>query len=293
MLNSRRKRFLIVFIITIISVILMVYSILPTSIVNKSTTPLSFIITPVERFVSSIRHDVKNYFQVARQNAEYEKTIEELKNQNVELRLKIKENEVAAIEYDELKDVYNLSNRYNYAEFVAARVLQKPLNLDSGLYRIDRGSQEGINLEEKEGFPVINSEGKVFGRIYNVDELSAKVLPLIHEGFSVSCFAENNRGQTFVLRGDEKFKSESLCILDEIPKTAVLKVDDVIYTSGLGGIFPYGFELGKIVELLPVDEEGFRQAVVEPSIPLNETEIVFVMFGNEIIEQPSIEEESN
>ncbi len=112
--------------------------------------------------------------------------------------------------------------------------------------------------------------------------MSAKVLPIIHEGFSVSCFAENNRGQTFVLHGDQEYKKQNTCILDEIPATAVLKEGDLIYTSGLGGIFPYGLELGKIIEILPTDKQGFRQAVVEPSVQLAETEVVFIMQGNEI-----------
>ncbi len=289
--KTRRKRFLIVFVVAVIAVILMVYSILPNSIVNRGTAPLSFIFKPVENLISTIRVSAENYFETNKKNQDLIRQNDSLVEENIALRLKIKENEVAAAELEKLKEVYNLSNRYDYASLIAARITQRPLNEQMGLYRIDQGSNAGIDLAEVEGYPVVNAEAKVFGRIYNADAFSAKVLPITHEGFSVSCYLEQNRGQAFLLRGDPIYKKQNLCVLDEIPTTAVINVGDSIITSGQGGIFPYGLELGTVKEILPVNQEGFRQALVEVSIDFKDTDVVFIMSGREFHRPETIETE--
>ncbi|HHT24596.1 MAG TPA: rod shape-determining protein MreC [Clostridiaceae bacterium] len=279
MSKNRRTRILIVLVVTIVVSIMMVYSILPESFVNKSTNPLSAIFKPIQNLISSVKESGQNYFSTIALNKELSNQIAELEQQNVELRLQIKENEASAIEYDKLKLAFNLSSKYNYSIIKAGRIIQRPINLDTYLFRIDQGKKAGIDMSETKGFPVVNANAQVFGRIYNSDEFSAKVLPLTHEGFSVSCYTEDNRGQTFVLRGDPELKSRNLCVLDEIPAATVINTGDQLITSGLGGIFPYGLELGKVVEILSVDEQGYRQALVEPAINYAETDVVFVMAG--------------
>lgn len=287
--NNRRKRFLIVFVVALISIILMIYSILPNSIVNRGTAPLSFVVKPLENLISIVRSSAENYFAMGKVNKDLAAQNEELTRDNISLRLQIKENEVAATEFEKLKEAYNLSNRYDYASLIAARITQRPLNLQMDLYRIDQGNNAGLNLAEVEGYPVVTADAKVFGRIYNADAASSKVLPLTHEGFSVSCYLEENRGQAFLLRGDPEYKLQGLCVLDEIPTTAIVNVGDHIITSGQGGIFPYGLEIGRVKQILPVNQKGFRQALVEVSVDLRETDVVFIMSGQPIVEMDTKE----
>lgn len=290
MSKNRRKRILIVLVTTIVVAIMMVYSILPESFVNQSTSPLSAIFEPVQNLINGIKNSGENYFSSVALNKELMEKVESLERQNVDLRLQIKENEALAIEYDKLKQAFSLSSQYDYTVIEAGRIVQRPLNKDAFLFRIDKGKNIGIDLTENEGFPVVNADSQVFGRIYNSDEFSSKVLPLTHEGFSVSCYTENNRGQSFILRGDTEYKNQDLCVLDQIPSGTVINPGDKLVTSGLGGIFPYGLELGEVIEVMSIDEQGFRKALVKPSIDFSETDVVFVMFGPEISDILSTEE---
>lgn len=291
MIRNRRKKFLIVFIILIVVVTLMVYSILPSSLINRGTTPLSFIARPIENLVTGVLGTAQNYFETASLNRDLSRENDRLRKDNVALRLQVKENEAAALEYEKLKDIYNLSSRFDYASFVAARITQGPLNRDLALYRIDQGTDAGIDLNSRPGYPVINAQGQVFGRIYNADARSAKVLPLISEGFSVSCYVEENRGQTFILKADSDKQKDQLCLIEEIPPAAALKEGDKIITSGLGGIFPYGLELGQVEKLLPVDSKGFRRALVKPSLNFAETDIVFVLTADRLKKEQAVQTE--
>lgn len=286
MFKNKRNRYLLIFIVAIIVVILMIYSLIPNSIVNKTSSPFSALLRPIENLIDTVSEKSKNYFLTIKSNNDLMKENKELTEQNVELRLQVKENEAAAIEFDKIKNIYNLSNKYDYVNFVGARILQKPLNNQLNLYRIDRGIDAGIDLSEKEGFPVIDANGYVFGRIYNSDALTSKVLPLTSEGFSVSCFLKENRGQAFIFKGDKDLKNQGLCKIEEIPAETILNVGDQIITSGLGGIFPYGLSLGEVVEILSVDSQGYQTAIVKPAINFGDTESVFVLTNKDIEEIP-------
>ncbi|MDI9489882.1 MAG: rod shape-determining protein MreC [Clostridiaceae bacterium] len=292
MSKNRRKRILIVLVVTVVVAIMMVYSILPESFVNQSTGPLSAIFEPVQKLVLGVKTSGENYFSTVSLNKELMQEVDHLEQQNVDLRLKNKENEALALEYDKLKQAFNLSTKYDYSVIEAGRIVQKPVNKEAYLFRIDKGKKVGIDLSEQKGFPVVNAEAKVFGRIYSSDEFSAKVLPLTHEGFSVSCFIEDNRGQAFVLRGYSDQKNEGLCVLEEIPVGTVINQGDLIITSGLGGVFPYGLEIGEVTEVMPPDQQGHRKALVEPTIEFSDTDVVFVMAGPVKADDIQIEEEN-
>jgi len=275
--KNKRNRYLLIFIVAIIVIILMIFSLIPTSIVNKGSSPISFIVRPIENLINTISVNSKNYFSAIELNKQLTEENKNLTEQNVDLRLQVKENEAAAIEYEKLKNVYNISNKYDYLNFIGARILQKPLGKDLNLYRIDRGLDAGINLSEKSGFPVIDADANVFGRIYNSDALTAKVLPVTSEGFSVSCFISENRGQAFIFKGDVELKQQGLCKIEDVPAESIVNIGDEIYTSGLGGVFPYGLLLGEVVEISPLNSQGTQTILVEPAIDFKTIENVFVL----------------
>jgi rod shape-determining protein MreC len=74
-------------------------------------------------------------------------------------------------------------------------------------------------------------------------------------------------------------KDQGLCIIDQIPSTASLKSGDRIVTSGLGGLFPAGILIGEVVEVRQSSTVLSRQAVLRPTVDLQNLTVVFVMKG--------------
>ena len=68
-------------------------------------------------------------------------------------------------------------------------------------------------------------------------------------------------------------------MVDQIPMTASLHVGDVLVTSGLGGIFPAGIEIGEIIEIREALSVQNRQAILRPSVDMQNVSVVFVMKG--------------
>ena len=62
-----------------------------------------------------------------------------------------------------------------------------------------------------------------------------------------------------------------------IPTDAELVLEDTIETSGLGGIYPKGIQIGKIKEIIESKNITDRYAIVETSVDFSKLETVLVI----------------
>ncbi|MNI64916.1 rod shape-determining protein MreC [compost metagenome] len=69
-----------------------------------------------------------------------------------------------------------------------------------------------------------------------------------------------------ILRGDLELKSNNKLKLTYIPIGTELSIGDMLYTSGLGSIYPNGIPVGKVVEVINKKNDIDRYAIVETSV---------------------------
>ena len=62
-----------------------------------------------------------------------------------------------------------------------------------------------------------------------------------------------------------------------IPTDADLVLEDTIETSGLGGTYPKGIQIGKIKEIIESKNITDRYAIVETSVDFSKLETVLVI----------------
>lgn len=62
-----------------------------------------------------------------------------------------------------------------------------------------------------------------------------------------------------------------------IPTDADLVLEDTIETSGLGGIYPKGIQIGKIKEIIESKNITDRYAIIETSVDFSKLETVLVI----------------
>lgn len=147
------------------------------------------------------------------------------------------------------------------------------------LFRIDVGTRDGLVVDEVTSFAVLDAQSQLVGRVVSTDTSSAKVLPLLHEGFAVSAKVNSANSLLFRVRGDLDLKPLGLCLIDQIPSNASLRVGDEVVTSGAGGLFPAGIPIGRIVRILDSAARNQRRAYLEPYADLENVATVFVMKG--------------
>lgn len=133
---------------------------------------------------------------------------------------------------------------------------------------IGAGAEEGLKV----GFPAISADG-VVGRVVDVGTKSARLLLLTDLNSRVPVLI-GKTGIRGILVGD----NASTPRLNHLPLLADIKPGDDVVTSGVGGVFPRGLRVGKVV----VEASEMRVAI---EARLDALDTVSVLF----FETPSIE----
>jgi rod shape-determining protein MreC len=117
------------------------------------------------------------------------------------------------------------------------------------------------------------------GRVMTTDLDSSKILPLLHEGFTVSAKVNVVNGATVMVSGDITLKNDGLCVVTRIPANVELHPGDELVTSGEGGLFPAGIPIGTI-ESFDNSDPNNPKATMRPYAVISDIKDVFIMVPN-------------
>jgi rod shape-determining protein MreC len=132
---------------------------------------------------------------------------------------------------------------------------------------IDRGSNDGLF----EGMTVVTPAGLV-GRLLTVGPYTSKVLLVTDSKSSVSGAVATSRAQGMVY--GRRQRQLTMRYIDQMEK---IEVDQWVVTSSLGGGFPPGIPIGKVVHVRQRDVEPFQEATIEPGVDFARLETVMVI----------------
>ena len=133
---------------------------------------------------------------------------------------------------------------------------------------VDRGSDHGVNA----GYPVITNNG-VAGLITVASRHAAKAMLLLDRQSAVDGVVQRSRTRG-VVRGNGSAKLE----FEFVARDGVVKMGDVILTSGLDAIYPKGLRIGEIGEIRERGADLIQTAILTPAVDFERLEQVFVMF---------------
>ncbi len=132
---------------------------------------------------------------------------------------------------------------------------------------IDKGKWAGLRLD----MPVVNAFG-VVGRVVSVSSNYAKVLLIIDQNSAVDCLVQRSRD-----RGMLKGLMSEICKLDYMAKANDITVGDIVVTSGLGGVFPKGLPVGRILDVKEISGELFKDIKIRTAVDFSKLEEVLVI----------------
>ncbi|PGL70198.1 rod shape-determining protein MreC [Bacillus sp. AFS055030] len=139
---------------------------------------------------------------------------------------------------------------------------------------INKGSNNGVKINTN----VMTAQG-LLGKVTEVSENSSiiELLSAVKYKTYISVQPKSNpQLQGLIKAIDEKTGYLEMTLFNENNK---LKVDEIIVTSGLGGIYLPGIEIGKVKEI-KYDNLGLNQtAYIEPLYDLNDLEYVILLLG--------------
>ncbi|MHC8440867.1 MAG: rod shape-determining protein MreC [Candidatus Eutrophobiaceae bacterium] len=134
------------------------------------------------------------------------------------------------------------------------------------LVTINKGSRDGAYV----GQPVIDAYG-IMGQIAEVTPLSSKVLLITDPSHSLPVQINRNGLRGYVSGVGDARKLQ----LEHLPVDADIKRGDLVVTSGLGQRFPFGYVVGKVLE---VHSGTDLDVIVEPAAQLNQSREVLIVW---------------
>lgn len=193
------------------------------------------------------------------QNAAMEKQLEELSAGQVKVA------ELSA-ENKRLKKLLDFKQA-KHGDAVAARIIGYDPSGWTQSFLVDKGAAHEIEVNQAVVCP-----GGVVGKIAQVGPMTSKVLLLVDRHIRVGAMLENSR-DTGILEG----LGPKTCRVLYLPQGSIIAVGQRVLTSGLGGIFPKGMVLGKVVEVGLDELQLYQYAKVEPAVNFSKLEEVLIL----------------
>ncbi len=224
------------------------------------------ITSPFQRFIkSTIKTTEEIWFKYfALIQTHNENTL--LKREVALLRMENSRYKERLTTHERLQELLQFKETYDWPVLAAQVILRDP----SGWFEsviIDKGEDSGLKVN----MPVVNARG-VVGRIVSVSADYAKVLLIIDQNSSVDCIVQRSRDGG-ILKG----LFSDLCRLDYVLETSDVKVGDKVVTSGLGGVYPKGLDVGEVLTVVTTPGALFRDVKVRPMVDFSKLEELLVI----------------
>ena len=193
---------------------------------------------------------------------------------------------IAILRYEELKDAFHIKDTFSDYDIFGSSVLSREADEWFSVIRINVGKDDGLELTGNNSYAVVDTQSNLIGRVIETNNSDSKVLPLLHEGFTVNGKVNEVNGAVIIISGDASLKRKGLCLVTGIDDSVVLEVGDEIVTSGDGGLFPQGIPIGTIESVDDSDPLNIK-ATLKPYAKIDDLKDVFIMVPYEKEEEDS------
>lgn len=189
--------------------------------------------------------------------------IDSINTQNIELKRQLK------MLQEELNIEYSLTDY----EYLNATITSRNIGFWYNTITIDKGSYNGV----REDMIVINSKGLI-GRVVSTTNFtsSVKLITTNDTNNKLSVLVTNSDYSLYGLLYNYNIE-EGVLEVEGISNTEIVNINDLVYTSGMGGIFPSGILIGA-VSAIDTDAYGLSKIIkVKPAVDFSSLNYVTVL----------------
>ena len=270
---AKNKKIFLIILVTIIAIVVLTYTLKNKKELNPVEKVIKDCVVEIQnitsyplRKINSIFSDFNSLKNVLEENKILKSNIEKISSleaENIELKQEIKK----------LKEELYIETVLSDYEYLNATVISRNSLYWYNILTIDKGSKNGI----KEGMVVINSTGLI-GKIINVSKYSSDVK-------LITTNDTNNKISVTITNGDKRLTGlinsyvyeEGYLKVEGISNTETVMIGDLVYTSGLGGVFPSGILIGT-VENITTDVYDLAKIInVKPSANFDDINYVTIL----------------
>jgi rod shape-determining protein MreC len=164
-----------------------------------------------------------------------------------------------------LERILDLSNTIEL-KTTAAQIIGSAATPDFRTVTIDKGTLHGVHTDM-----AVLAPGGVVGRVVVAGRRASRVQLLIDRNAAAGALIERSRAQGVVVgAADDRMR------LDYVSEVSDVAVGDSVVTSGIDGIYPKGFVVGR-VDAVEKNGPAYRVISVRPTVSFSTLEDVLVV----------------
>ena len=224
---------------------------------NPVQRALYTVVSPIFKGAYSAVTPVREFFKYLSEARTYEETIKNLEAEITALQIENKSSEDYIRENKRLKELLDLrdGSMAGY-KTVTARVVSYEPNSWYDTVMLSKGEKDGIAVDD-----IVVTNLGVVGRITQIGKSWARVSTVINSSNSLGVKLSRT-GDVGVVSGDASLAQDKNCKLEYLSNDKNLIKGDILVTSGLGGVYPPDFAVGKVVDIRS-DSAGYLEFGVE------------------------------
>ena len=210
--------------------------------------------------VTGVRHGWSGYVGLRQVKVEND----DLKRQLAATQVALQEQRALADRTRGLEQLLELRSHVALTT-VAAEIIAAAATPDFRTVTLDKGTSDGLRKD----LAVIASAG-VVGRVVVPSVRSATVQLLIDRNAAAGALVERSRAQGVIVGEDGQLR------MDYVTDAADVVVGDRVVTSGIDGIYPKGFVIGR-VEAVEKNGGAYKRITVKPAVDFSSLEEVLIV----------------
>ena len=245
---------------------------LPPTAVSRLKLAISSLFLPLLGLTGTVQQLPANLAESVLPRRELLQQINTLRRENQQLKVQALQADAMALENAQLHSLVGWKQQAPWNLKLARVVMRDPANWWHTV-QIDLGAHDGIRTN----LPVLTPEGLLVGRISSVGLTRSQVILIGDPNCKASALVENPAHDTGVINASWPLDN-SLVQLTYLSGNANLKSGQNVITSGLGGVFPKGIPIGRVVDARPVEFGLYTEARVKLAANLGALEQVWVLF---------------
>ncbi|WP_174703756.1 rod shape-determining protein MreC [Paenibacillus bovis] len=228
-------------------------------------------------YIAGFFEDISNLGELHEENQELKITAAQYLMQQASYNDLVQQNKLLQ---KELKFTTNQLAQ-NQFDLHVANVTSVDNDEDTGTIVVDLGSKDGVRKD----MPVISLDGMVgivsqTSNYHSTVKLLTTLDPLDPNSKAIAATAVGKENQSFGMV-ESYDKATGMLTMTQIKEDDPLKKDDIIVSSGSGGLFPKGMIIGKVISRQVGDFGLTNTATIDPSADFKNWKEVFVVYTKE------------
>ncbi len=229
---------------------------------NTGILPLGTLLTPVQTAAAK----VADWADRTLFSGTWEQRFEESRQELAQLREQLADYHRLQQENQWLRDFLDLKDNGSQLMFAQGEIIAVDTTDSYGGFTVNVGTMDDVEV----GDPVLSAEGLI-GVVAQTGLNRSQVRTLYHPDVQVSA-AVSRTGDVGITQS-----KEGVLWLTTLPRDCTVQAEDLIVTSGWGGIYPAGLLIGTAEEII-IDPDGISLTVtVKPFFLPEDTRQVMII----------------